>query len=106
VRFKTGVYLSGLQPEALLALDHATRVYAEFDKECVCTSARGDRHSNYSHHYKGLAVDVRTRHLTEPQRIAISERLQNALGHDYQVILERTHLHIEYDPKQAPDYIF
>ena len=105
LRFKNGVYLSGLQPESLFALDHATQVYAQYGKECVCTSARGDKHSNHSHHFKGLAVDLRTRHLTEPEKIKISQELQSRLGADYQVVLERSHIHVEVDPKQHQQYL-
>lgn len=105
--FKQGVGVSGLQPEMLRALDHATAIYSLHDKDCVCTSAREGKHRNYSHHYKGLAIDLRTRHLTEPEKIKISEQLQSNLGTDYQVILEATHIHVEYDPQEAsPTRIF
>jgi hypothetical protein len=100
LQVKTGVLLAGLQPEMLIAIDAANLVYSVHNKDCVITSARGDTHSNHSHHYKGLAVDLRTRHLVEPVKIKIVDALQTALGAEYQVIPESTHIHVEYDPKQ------
>lgn len=105
LRFKQGVRAYGLAPEMLLALDRAAIVYQAFDKDCTVTSARGDRHSVKSRHYSGLAVDLRTRDLTEVQIRQIHEGLIQALGPDYDVILEADHFHIEYDPKNAYQYL-
>lgn len=104
--FKKGVKLYGLQPEMLWAADHATEVYARFDKDCVITSARGDRHGAHSHHFKGLAIDLRTRHLTTPQQLQVQSQLQGALGNSYQVVLEKDHIHVEYDPIGATTLVF
>ena len=97
-----GVKLSGLQPEMLEACDVAEAVYAYFDKDCIVTSGRDPHHSDYSHHYKGLAIDLRTRHLSATETIHIHEQLQMRLGDEYQVILETDHIHVEYDPRKMP----
>lgn len=102
--FKQGVLVYGLAPEMLLALDIATKAFQAISKDCIVTSARGDRHSEKSRHYSGLAVDVRTRHLNETQITEIMDLLKKALGPDYDVILESNHIHIEYDPKNAFQY--
>lgn len=105
LRFKQGVLAYGLQPEMLWCLDRCTVVYSAFDKDCTVTSARGGRHSAKSRHYSGLAVDLRTRDLNESQIRQIHEGLIKALGNDYDVILEADHFHIEYDPKNAHQYL-
>lgn len=104
--FKKGVTCYGLQPEMLRALDKATAIFAEHNRDCVCTSARGGRHGMHSHHYKGLAIDLRTRHLPDPisNGVTIAAELRESLGDEYQVINEDTHIHIEYDPSHKEAY--
>lgn len=64
------------------------------------TSARDGKHSQQSLHYAGRAIDLRTRDLTQQQRWALQRALADALGEDYDVILEETHLHVELDPDE------
>lgn len=98
VAFKTGVKLAGLQPEMLIAIDRVASVFASYQLPLVLTSAREGGHSDHSHHYKGLAIDVRTWAIQEIIDEVI-EKIKQVLGHDYQVIKEPTHIHIEYDPR-------
>ena len=103
LKFKEGVSIFGLQPEILWAIDRATEVFAQFGRDCVVTSARGDVHSRKSRHYSGLAVDLRIRHLGNPQ--AVADGLAQKIGEAFDVVLESTHIHVEYDPKTAPKYL-
>lgn len=50
-------------------------------------------------HYDGLALDFRTRDASLAIRKEIANTAKNILGKDYDVILETTHMHIEYHPK-------
>lgn len=101
---KEDVKLYGLQPEALWAIDRVEEVYDHNGKHCTITSARGGSHSSHSHHYKGMAVDFRTRHLTEAEKQKIYTDVRHVLGEDYDVVLESDHLHIEYDPSRKEEY--
>ena len=101
LRFKKGVSIYGLQPEMLWCLDRCVDAWIG---DVTVTSARGDRHSRSSLHYAGHAVDLRTRDLN-PQEIAdIMSELRLILGDPFDVIDEGSHIHIEYQPKDAHDY--
>ena len=110
LKFKEGVKIEGLQPQMLVALDVATEEYDKFSRDCVVTGALKEKknnppkgnHGDFSHHYKGLAVDLRIRHLPDPNGNPgmIKRKLQHRLGEEYQIILESTHIHVEFDPRQ------
>ena len=105
---KSGVRLTGMQREAIRGIDVCLDVFMLFGLgEMVLTSARGDKHGRYSHHYKGLAWDIRSRDISAS--ILIVEELRNQLGEHYQVILENVdkpseHIHVEYDPAHITEY--
>jgi len=91
----------------------------------VVTSGNDGRHGAYSKHYSGAALDVRVygarrggidvdvarrggiaselgASFAELQKASAQrwrKRLANVLGLDFDVVLERDHLHVEYDPK-------
>jgi hypothetical protein len=97
---KRGVNADGLQPEILLAIIEAREIYRDLNAELIITSLLDGKHMPGSFHYKGLAVDLRTRHLTKTDRALVAARLRVALGPEYDVVLEKTHMHVEYDPKE------
>jgi hypothetical protein len=74
-------------------------IYQLFDQTLVITSGTDGVHSSGSLHYKGKAIDCRTRFFSVNEKVAVRDMVAQALGDDYDVILERTHLHIEYDPE-------
>lgn len=102
---KRDVRLVGLSTQILLAVIVADRVYSELGYETVITSLNDGEHKKGSLHYKGNAVDIRTKHLPDAHtKFNMASRISNALGPQYDVILEHLdheneHLHIEYDPK-------
>ncbi len=97
---KRGVKARGLQPEIALAVAEAREIYRGMGVEIVITSLLDGKHSKKSLHYKGLAVDLRTRHLSPSDRALVMARLREALGDEYDVVLESDHLHVEFDPKE------
>ncbi len=99
IRIKPGVSVRGLRPELVLALVVAKQVFAPRQVECVITSGTDGKHSHGSLHYVGQALDFRTRELTLEQQDRVKQELQERLGAEYDVVLEATHIHIEFQPK-------
>ncbi len=67
------------------------------------TSANDSEHMEESLHYENLAFDIRIRNIVGIIEFPLAarawaEQMRIALGDDYEVILEDTHLHVEYDP--------
>jgi len=110
---KAGVQLDGLDPVMAPAVQVATAVALELTGEpATITSGLEGEHSSGSLHYEGLAFDVRRAdrhvdgyghvHFLDP---ALAKRqadaMRAALPDSFDVVLERTHVHIEYDPATA-----
>jgi hypothetical protein len=74
-------------------------VYKKNMYELVITSVSDGVHKADSKHYEGLAFDCRTRDLSTRATIDIVDDCRAALGKDFDVVLEKDHLHVEYDPK-------
>lgn len=64
------------------------------------TSAIDGKHVHNSQHYKGRAIDLRTRDISYLQASKIAKYLSYKLGDDYRVIWgdrnHRDHMHIAY----------
>ena len=89
------VNIEDLDPILKAALAEIEYVYAKFHTELVITSGKDGTHGNNSLHYEGKAVDLRTWNVLD----ALVKQLKVHLGPNYDVVLEDTHLHVEYDPK-------
>lgn len=87
-------------------LDVVEKAYHEHSMDCVLTSAAEGRHSRGSLHYVSLALDFRTNHIsTEARKDMIVGKIKQALGPDFDVLLEgrgtvNEHLHAEYQVKE------
>lgn len=100
LRFKSGVRVQGLRVEALIAMQVAQTAYAERGYDCIVTSALDGKHSATSLHYTGAALDFRIRHLPQDGTAEdIAGDIEYALTDDYDVVLEETHIHVEYQPR-------
>lgn len=75
------------------------KVWKDYGEELVVTSGTDGVHSAGSLHYYGLAVDFRTRYFDKDVKVEVYKSLKEALSDDYQVVLEPTHMHIEFDPR-------
>lgn len=95
---KHGVDLRGLSPQMAIAYTIATKCYGQYD--CVITSANDSKHGPNSLHYKGQALDLRTRHMNGQGLQAVFHKLKEALGEQFDTVLEADHIHVEYDPKE------
>ena len=100
---KSDVDLRGMQPQILVAMIAAERIYQEAGRELMITSVTDGKHMEGSLHYKGHAVDMRTTAVGIPaetvQRIAA--KVKSALGPQFDVVVEGDHLHVEFDPKDG-----
>lgn len=99
VRLKESVELD-ITDEILKAIQTASLVWEEYGvRELVITSGSDGVHSPNSKHYEGNAVDIRKWNIPESKRDCVVITLRLLLGDEYQVILEDTHIHVEYDPE-------
>ena len=85
-------------------IEHAKRVADALSeritgKEAICTALFDGKHMEGSLHYSGNAFDMRTFIYTPEQIQTIFLNLKDNLGKDYDIVLHKTHIHVEYDPK-------
>jgi len=97
MKAKRGVTLAGLKLPMRLVLIEADWVWKLYGVELVITSTLDGVHTPASLHPFGYAVDLRTRYFDKDLHKGIASQLQSILGKDYDVILHKTHIHVEYD---------
>lgn len=108
IKLKAGVSLTKLQPQIAIVVPIVAAIYAAHNaEEMVITSGNDGRHSTNSKHYSGNAIDLRIWPFPEKAQqeavvreiqTALNGKASNAVG-EYDVVLEKTHIHLEYDPK-------
>jgi hypothetical protein len=98
MKLKHGVKLTGVRPELIIGLRVADGVWRDFGQELVVTSLLDGHHSSRSLHYAGFAADLRTRYFEADKKREVSDALEDALPDDFDVVLEGTHIHLEYQP--------
>ena len=96
---KGGIKAGGVQPELILALCIANYVYRRNNCTLTITSLLDGTHQANSLHYKGYAADLRIRDISAPLTDVIVRELREALGEEYDVVLENDHIHLEWDVK-------
>jgi len=101
MKIKSGVRLENLRPVIVLALAIADDVFKSMTNESlVITSVSEGIHKKDSLHYRGLAVDIRKprNYMFGNDIDSLSTKLASHLGDNFDVVVEDTHIHIEYDP--------
>lgn len=95
---KLGVDIGRLERPTRRALSVVEGVFAGRGQEAVVTSTYEGNHSPGSLHYANAAFDVR-----RPFQGAegITQEIAKVLGPQYDVVLEATHIHVEWDPPSA-----
>ena len=99
MKFKEGVKLNGSQPEIALALIVCDGVYKAYGQNMVVTSVTDGVHSRGSLHYVGFAFDLRTRDTHSQDLVRIHKDLLSSLTEEFDVVLEKDHFHVEFQPK-------
>jgi hypothetical protein len=101
---KDDVHISGahFDPVMVKIIDAARETAPMLEKGTVwITSANDSEHMEGSLHYKNRAFDIRIKNIIGDIQVKArlwAERMQVALGDDYDVLLEKDHIHVEYDP--------
>lgn len=65
--------------------------------EMTITSGKDGAHMADSKHYRGLAVDIRTRDMMKVSNVVAA--LKSHFFMQLDIVFEVDHIHIEYDPK-------
>ena len=96
------VRIQGIRTELLFAIMVADEIYKNHGKELVITSGSefSTRHSTTSLHYSGSAVDLRTNYFRSGEVDIVRAEIKERLGRDFDVVIESTHIHLEYQPKR------
>ena len=89
--------LRDLKLEMRPVLIAADKVWKKHGRELVITCTGGGVHSPGSLHYYGYAIDLRTNYFGTEQVKEVARDLISELPDGFQVIVERTHIHVEYD---------
>lgn len=98
--FKDGVKIDGVKKETIeLMLLLNGYFVAKIGKPFVVTSCMEGKHMKGSKHYSGYAVDIRIRHLSVCEMNNLLAWFKINYDKEYDMVVEKDHLHIEYDPK-------
>lgn len=99
LNIKPGTVFSEINDAYLSIFDAVFRAGSPSNYTPTITSANDGKHMKGSKHYVNAALDIRTmdmkRELWEP----FAASIRTILGKDYDVIVEKDHIHIEHDPK-------
>ena len=106
IKSKNGVDLSKLNPVMWRAGVVMEDLCSKYKREAVITSGVDGKHGVGSLHGKGKALDFRTFHLPggylglAAQDVYARARAE-LKPRGFDVILEKDHIHIEFDPKEV-----
>lgn len=100
-----GAIMIVVKPKTIEGMYAIANVYKSLGKELTVTSVCDGKHKAGSKHYEGYAFDCRTWknstgvQMSLREKEALANACRESLGEDWDVVVESTHLHIEYDPK-------
>lgn len=92
---KEGVILREVNPWFLATCQKVMTVGDKWSYSPTITSLNDGKHMKDSHHYKNLAMDLRTWDLPQERLQEFLKDLKEALGPSYDVVLEKDHIHVE-----------
>jgi len=101
---KIGVSLAGLKLEMKPVMEVVEESFVGIAgvESCITSGTEWYKHKAGSLHFFGLALDYRIRHVkSNLKRNLIYKRIRFMLADispRYQLVVEKTHIHIEYDP--------
>lgn len=99
MKIRAGANIQGIDFKLRPVLIYADEIWKRHGQELVVTAGMDGEHSASSLHYYGLAVDLRTSYFLPEIAKVVCDDLAFKLGRNFDVVLEKTHIHVEYDPK-------
>lgn len=98
---KKGITLQGIKAETIICMYIADSIAKQrFNREITITSLNDGKHMPNSKHYQGYAFDIRTYDWKIQSELqTYIELLKKDLDFMCDIVLEKDHIHIEYDPK-------
>ena len=102
---KQGVIVEGSKPEIIIGMMICHSIFTKKGVPFTITACRDGKHKVGSCHYSGDAVDIRLPSRYSPEEeidLSVLVECREALGPNYDILLESDHIHLEYDPKQLP----
>ena len=93
---KDGAIIAGLDIRMRASLKVSDTIYNDYGQELTITCGLDGTHSSGSLHYYGLAIDIRTRYFDKATKNAVYIALKQELKNNYIVVLEKTHIHIQW----------
>lgn len=91
---------NGVTPHNLIILAAIANAAWDLPFDITITSGTDGKHKVGSKHYSGDALDIRNFNFpSKNDQDMFIYRLKTRLGKDYDIILEKDHIHCEYDPK-------
>lgn len=97
---KPGVKAGGIRPEMIFVVLAAFKASLDFGFDLVITSITEGKHSRTSLHFSGAAIDIRINNMPAGVPDKVVKRLRASLTDEYDVLLERDHIHAEWQPKR------
>lgn len=98
-KFKKGVKINGIKPEMLFAHMMIKSIFQSYGYPTIITSGVEGQHNYASLHYVGFALDYRIKHLSDGVAELILSDMKEALTDEFDIVLARTHIHVEFQPK-------
>lgn len=100
MRVKPGATIDGCSGEILKAAILIEPLFKNAGVELVITSGTRETHrADRSGHYRGDALDLRTRDLPyQSAKVKLVKAIKRKLGSAYVVILESNHIHLHWSP--------
>ena len=99
MRFKRGVRIFGIRPELLAGMMVVDACYIAKNLELTITSVTDGRHGKNSLHYSGCAFDCRIWDIEQPYLNELVKDIKDSLTNEFDVVLEKTHIHVEFQPE-------
>lgn len=100
IKLKDGVTWDNVDPDFRNTLETlVVQAFDEIDRDMIITSLNDGQHMAGSLHYEGKAADLRIWNLAPNDPKVVERRIAILVGPEFDVILEKDHIHIEYDPK-------
>lgn len=100
VLVKSGVSIGGIRPELLFGMMITNTVFVDAGEQLVITSVIEGVHGTLSYHPGGFAFDCRLPVAFNVDDLGVT--LRHALGVEFDVVLEATHIHIEVEVRKFP----